>query len=246
MEISTLIGIAAFGGLIAIGIKTGQLPAVFLNWHGLGIVIGGLSAAALLNTPLSLLASSLRAVFDIFGPGPGGRRAESVAAVVSLCEAVRARGVVAFQEADPKAAGGYLATAAAAAGELNNPDLVAEVLRDEIANAFERRNEIVNVFRTMSILAPMFGLLGTLIGIVQVLRVMASPEQVGPAMAVAITTAFYGITLANGVCVPIAGKLRLRYIQEMRVRTMAAEGVVMILKGAVPMIVERRLRVYAD
>jgi chemotaxis protein MotA len=246
MDISTLFGLAAFGALIAVGITTGQLPAVFLNWHGLSIVVGGVTAAALLNTPIGLLASAFLSVFDIFGPGPGGRRAESVAAVVSLCEAVRARGIVAFQEADPQAAGGFLASAAGTAAELNNPEIVAEVLQNEISNAFERRNEIVNVFRTMSILAPMFGLLGTLIGIVQVLRVMASPDQVGPAMAVAITTAFYGIAMANGICVPIAGKLRLRYIQEMRVRMMAAEGVVMILKGAVPMIVERRLRSYAD
>jgi len=246
MDITTFFGLAAFAGLIAVGIATGQLPAVFLNWHGLSIVIGGVTASMLINTPRFLLVDAFLALGDVLRPGLRGRREEDVAAVLRLCEAVRARGIVAFQEADAEAAGGFLAAAARTAAELNNPDLVGDVLRDEVSSAFEHRNETVNVFRTLSILAPMFGLLGTLIGIVQVLRLISNPEQVAPAMAVAVTTAFYGIALANGVCVPVAGKLRLRYIAEMRVRMMAAEGVVMILKGAVPMIVERRLRAFAE
>ena len=93
-------------------------------------------------------------------------------------------------------------------------------------------------------LAPMFGLLGTLIGIVSVLRDLANPASVGASMAVAMTTAFYGISLANIFCVPVAGKLRSRNIEELQAKTMVAEGIVMMLRGTVPLVIERKLRSY--
>ena len=105
-------------------------------------------------------------------------------------------------------------------------------------------NEIANVYRTMGILAPMFGLLGTLIGIISVLKQLSDPESVGPAMGVAITSAFYGILLANMVCVPIAGKIRARIWLRVKLKSMILEGILEIMKGSIPLVVERRLQAY--
>ena len=100
--------------------------------------------------------------------------------------------------------------ASLAALEYNDSNFVKQVMEQEINQAADETNEIANVYRTMSILMPMFGLLGTLIGIIGVLRDLSNPENVGPAMGVAITSAFYGIFMANMICVPIAGKIRAR------------------------------------
>lgn len=244
MDITTFLGIAALGGIIGAGVYSGDLPSSFLNWHGLLIVLGGTASAMLVNTPLHHLVGSFGSLWVLvrgqrFSSGP-----ETIAAVVTLAEQVQARGISALQDADPAAAGGYLGQAAQAAIEYNNPELVEQILESEIRFAYSNHNEIVNVYRTASVLAPMFGLLGTLLGIVQVLKHIASPEQVGPAMAIAITTAFYGIALSNMICVPIAGKLRIRYMEEMRTKTLIAEGIVMMLRGTVPLVIQRKLQAY--
>ncbi|MEE8424541.1 MAG: MotA/TolQ/ExbB proton channel family protein, partial [Elusimicrobiota bacterium] len=86
------------------------------------------------------------------------------------------------------------------------------------------------------------GLIGTLIGIVQVLQQIADPSKVGPAMAIAITSAFYGIVLANIVFIPIAGKMRVRLWEKVKVKAMVIEGVTGMMKGTVPLVLERRLQ----
>ena len=126
------------------------------------------------------------------------------------CGAVPAKGLTALKEADPVIARGFLMRASLAALEYNDSNFVKQVMEQEINQAADETNEIANVYRTMSILMPMFGLLGTLIGIIGVLRDLSNPENVGPAMGVAITSAFYGIFMANMICVPIAGKIRAR------------------------------------
>ena len=128
--------------------------------------------------------------------------------------------------------------------EFKEPKYVQEVLEAELYCEMDHHNEIVNVYRTLSILFPMFGLIGTLIGIVDVLKQISNPEQVGPAMAVAITSAFYGISLANMFATPVAGKLRLKFLQEYLAKAVIVEGITEVLKGTVPVLVERRLEAY--
>ena len=106
--------------------------------------------------------------------------------------------------------------------------LAREILSQKIRQIRARHTEASNIFRTASILFPMFGLVGTLIGIVTVLKNISNPKNVGSAMAVALSTAFFGILAANLVCVPVAGKLRLRSLEEAMVKEIVAEGVLKI------------------
>lgn len=244
MDITTLVGMLAIAGLVYAGVWTGELPSTFLNWHGLLIVLGGTAGAMLLNTPVKLIFDALGSLWLLLTGGRYHANSRVVAAVVALAEQVQARGASALQEADAAVAGGYLNRAAQAASEYNKADLVEDILHNEIHQTYDQQNEVVNVFRTMAVIAPMFGLLGTLLGIVQVLKQIADPEQVGPAMGIAVTTAFYGIALANIVCLPVAGKLRIRYYQEMRAKTIVVDGIVMMMRGTVPLVIERKLRSY--
>jgi chemotaxis protein MotA len=241
MDITTVLGVVGTFFLIGVGIWKRELTGIFLNLHGVLVVIGGTLIATLLNTPSHYMRGALGAVLGLFVEPRFSKPAEIIPVMVQLSQQARTRGLSALGEVDPRIADGFLRKACQIALEHNDPKFVRRVLEDEINQAADFQNEITNVLRTMGIFSPMFGLVGTLIGIVQVLRDLTNPEQVGPAMAVAITSAFYGILFANLVCVPAAGKLRIRSWEELRAKSLVLEGVVEIMNGAIPMLVERRL-----
>ena len=231
-------------GMLTVGVSTGELPRSFLNWHAVIIVIVGTSAAILVNSPMKTAIEALFAGFSLFGGERYGDQRRIITAVAALAGQFQSRGIAALMEADPRVMKGYLNRAAKTAGECNDPEVFEQILENEINHGFDHQNEVINVYRTAGIVASMFGLLGTLLGIVRVLRQIANPQEVGPAMATAITTAFYGIALGNVFCVPIAGKLRIRYIQEKQAKALVAEGLGMMLRGSVPAVIERKLLSY--
>lgn len=241
MDITTVIGFLLLVALVIAGVRTGQLPAFFFNVHGLGIVLGGSLSALIFNTPLKELKLALRAGASIWGPDLFADEDAVIEPAVALAEQVRKRGAAAWRDIDSGVAGGLLAQAAAAAAMHNDPKIVEDILAGDANRAFDLANEAGNVYRTLAILAPMFGLLGTLVGIVSVLRQISNPEAVGPAMAVALTTAFYGISLANAVCIPVAGRIRARALHEHRARAIICESVVSALRGEPPVSLRSRL-----
>jgi len=241
MDLSTIGGVGGAILLITIGIMTGEVSSIFLNSHGIVIVFGGTFVAMMINTPLQYLAQTIREVIGLFRPDPYGSPERLIPDIVKLAEQVQGQGLAALRTVDGKLAGGFLQEAATTAIEYNNPEFVKKVLENEVNNGVDRSNEVINVVRTAGVLSPMFGLLGTLIGIVQVLKVIADPEKVGPSMAVAITTAFYGIAFANLVCIPVAGKMRVRLWEEVKMKAMVVEGIHGMMTGVVPLVLERRL-----
>lgn len=244
MDITTILGVAGAAGLLFAGFAGNQLSASLINLHGIVVVIGGTAVATLINTPLKYLTRAFYELGLIFRESDETSPEKLIPALVSLAEQSRMRGLAALKEADPLLAGGFLSRAATAALEYNDYNFVRQVLEQEINQSVDDMNEVANVYRTMGLMAPMFGLLGTLIGIIGVLKDLANPESVGPAMAVAITSAFYGIFLANMVCVPIAGKMRAKVWLEVRMKSMVLEGILEIMKGSMPLVVERRLQSY--
>ncbi len=244
MDLTTIAGVIGFIALITGGIVTDQLTVSLVNVHGVYVVFGGCLVAILINTPLKNLIRALKELGSLF-KGNGSSKPETmIPIIVELAEQCRMKGLSALRETDTQIADGFLNRAAFAALEYNDTQFVRQVLEQEINQVTDEINEAANVYRTMGVLAPMFGLLGTLIGIVWVLKDLANPENVGPAMAVAITSAFYGIFFANMVCVPIAGKINSRVWMDVKVKSMILEGILEIMKGSIPMVVERRLQSY--
>ncbi|MBU2575253.1 MAG: MotA/TolQ/ExbB proton channel family protein [Elusimicrobia bacterium] len=244
MDFSTILGLIALAALISLGIATDQITSSLVNLHGVGVVLGGTFVAMLINTPLKYLVKSVTELKSLMLDDETVHLQQALPVLVSLAEQCRMRGLSALRDADKNVANGFLARVADAALEYNDFNFVKQVMEQEINQAADDMNEVANVYRTMSILAPMFGLLGTLIGIIGVLKQLSDPENVGPAMGVAITSAFYGILLANMVCVPIAGKIRARIWLRVKLKSMILEGILEIMKGSIPLVVERRLQAY--
>ncbi|MCX5788047.1 MAG: MotA/TolQ/ExbB proton channel family protein [Elusimicrobia bacterium] len=245
MDTTTIFGLLAFAALAWSVSRGGQLFALLMNWHALAIVFGGTFAATLINTPARFLGDVLRAFASLLARPAFEATDEIVAAMVAMSEQARIRGLSVLRDPDPALVRGFLARSCQVCLEKNDPRFVRRVLEDQINRDFDHQNEITNVIRAMSVLAPMFGLVGTLIGIVEVLRQLSDPQQAGMAMGVAITSALYGILLANVLLVPAAGKLRIRAWQELLCKSLVMEGLLEIMEGTIPMQVERRLKALA-
>jgi chemotaxis protein MotA len=121
------------------------------------------------------------------------------------------------------------------------PQTIQEILETEISYIEERHSKGADICSTLGAFAPAMGMIGTVIGLVQMLQTMSDPSTIGPAMAVALLTTFYGAVLANLVFNPMAGKLRTRSKEEVLLKEMVMNGILSISKGENPRIIEEKL-----
>lgn len=248
MQLTSLIGFLAGVAVIGFGLALSHAASAFLSVHGVVIVLGGTMAAVIFHSEGKHLVGALKGLGRAFRRSPHPRPDELIPAMALLAEKAKLTSpAAALAGADAALADGYMGTAARIAQQnLQEPETVRSLLIRNVHAVKQETNEVVNVFRVASIMSPMFGLIGTLIGIIEVLRNITSPESVGLAMGTAITSAFYGITFANMVCVPIAGKLRGLSLREAESKMIVAEGVADIVKGEMPLVVEQRLWTLVD
>jgi chemotaxis protein MotA len=246
MDIMTIFGFMVLVLVIAASYFLGELPLVLFNFHAVLLVIGGTLIATMINTPKKYFLKAIKAFSLVFISGEYEDIYPAINHIVELSEKARKNGLKTLKEADENIANGFLKRACDAVVEYGDQNFVKNILEKEINQSFEELNEVSNVYRTMSLLSPMFGLIGTLIGIIGVLKDLSNPAAVGPAMAIAITSAFYGILLSNLLFVPVAGKIRAKAIMRLKLKEMILEGVLEIMKGSIPLMIERRMKTYAE
>jgi chemotaxis protein MotA len=124
--------------------------------------------------------------------------------------------------------------------------IVRDNLIKEIRFSRDRHATVSNVFRSAATYAPIFGLLGTLVGVVQVLMSLTDPRSIGASMAVAMTATFYGIFSANFMFLPVAGKLGVYSREEILLKQLIIEGIECIQQNEAPALTLRKLRSFAD
>jgi len=246
MDIMTLFGFMVLVLVIAASYFLGELPLVLFNLHAVLLVIGGTLIATMINTPKKYFLKAIKAFSLVFISGEYEDIYPAINHIVELSEKARKNGLKSLKDADEKIANGFLKRACDAVVEYGDQNFVKNILEKEINQSFDELNEVSNVYRTMSLLSPMFGLIGTLIGIIGVLKDLSNPAAVGPAMAIAITSAFYGILLSNLLFVPVAGKIRAKAIMSLKLKEMILDGIIEIMKGSVPIMIERRMKTYVE
>lgn len=247
MNISVWLG-AGIGAVLLVygGMGSGGASSL-VNSHGLVVVLGGTVTALLVSTPLGVLWDGVKAGLGLFLPDKFPSPAAAATELTRLARvAQEGGGLLALQGESPAFAEGFLSravTVSIAAGETSE---ARRVLEEDIRQRRIRRNEDQNIYRTAGLLAPMFGIMGTLVGMIQVLSKLSDPTKVGPAMALALSSAFIGIAVANALCIPIAGQLRLWAMRETLVYTIILEGVLQIALGKPPAVVELRVAGFLD
>jgi chemotaxis protein MotA len=218
-----------------------------MDAHGLVVVLGGAAAAMLISTPAAQLFDAFRAMSWVLNPRKLPSPEEVAAEIIRLSRRAHAQGgLLALRGESTDFADGFLQRSIAAAAACGETAAARQILELEVRRRRIARQEEANVFRTLGTLAPMFGLMGTLLGMLKVLTNMSEPTKLGPAMALALSSAFIGIGLANLFCVPMAGQIRLLSMREGQALEMMIEGVLAIAMNQPTYQVELRMGAYLD
>lgn len=238
MDFTTLVGFVVGFSLVVGAIALGGPMDIFINFPSMMIVLGGTFAATCVNFPPSVIFQSVAAGIKIFSSRHSTPN-EVVNSLVKLAELSRREGLLALEHI--KTDNATMKKACQLIADNADPDLIAETLRIEISSMKRRHATSQDVFKRMAIFAPAFGMIGTLIGLAQMLTRLQDPAAIGPSMAVAILTTFYGALLSNLIFLPVAGKLKSRSQQEALNLEIIFEGAKSILENNNPRFVYEKL-----
>ena len=238
MDFASLIGIISGISLIISAIFLSSDINNFMNTPGIMIVLGGTTAATLLTFPFRDVFSSFKAAFFVFRQEKQNPN-ESISMMLKLSTISRRKGLLALSGV--KTASPFLKRACNLIADSASEEMIRNALRNEIEAMKIRHFIIQDIFKKMAIYAPAFGMLGTLIGLIQMLSDLEDPTNIGPAMAIALLTTFYGSLLANMLFLPIAGKLRSRTLVEVLNLEIIFEGAISIVNNNNPLAVYERL-----
>jgi chemotaxis protein MotA len=238
MDLGTIFGLVIGFGLVALAMILGGGVMPFVDAQSALIVIGGTLAATMINQRLPYVVSGLKTAVQAF-IDRSSPKADLVPLIVELAAKARKEGLVALegeQIDDP-----FMARGVRLGVDGLSPELISETLQSELASIKQRHERGQQIFKFMSSTAPSMGLVGTIIGLVQMLKSLDDPDKIGPAMAVALLTTLYGALLAFLVFGPIAAKLANRTAEEVAVKKLAIAGVESILKGDNSMVIQSKL-----
>ena len=243
MDISTLIGILVAFGLVIISILMGGDGTWFLNYPSLMIVIGGTTGATLLSYPLSEVLGVFKVAKNVF-MHRSQVPAELIPLIIGFAKKARQEGILSFESQLKEIEDPFLIKGIQMAIDGMESSSIEDVMTTEIQYLEARHRLGSEIFTTMGTFAPAVGMLGTIIGLVQMLMQMEDPSQIGAPMAVALLTTLYGTLLAYLLFLPVAGKLKTRSRQEILVKEMVLEGVISIQSGDNHRIVEQKLKAF--
>lgn len=212
----------------------------FWDFHSVLITVGGTLAAVIVSFPLSRLKDLPRVTAIAFREREGDPVA-IIDSMVDLAEKARREGLLALEDSVSKAEDEFLKRGIQLIVDGTDPELVRDILETDLAYIEDRHKVGKSMYDAATAYAPAFGMIGTLIGLVQMLRTLDKPSTIGPAMSVALITTFYGAVIANLITGPIANKLALKSGAEIRLREMMLEGILSIQSGENPRIVEEKL-----
>ena len=241
MDLATLIGLFGAIGIILATIMMGGSAAVFINTPSLLIVLGGTTLVVMMKFSLKqFLGAGVVAVKAFVHKAPDPL--ELIAKAVELAQTSRQGGLLSLENAEVP--NEFMKTGINMIVDGHEPDMVRSVLTKDLTLTVQRHMTGKNIFKAIADVGPAMGMIGTLIGLVQMLAKMDDPKQIGPAMAVALLTTLYGAILANVIAMPVADKLGLRSDEERRSKTLIIDALMGILEGQNPKVIESMLQNY--
>ena len=231
MDISTILG-SIFGfGIVIAAMSMGGGLGWFINIPSAMIVLGGTFGAVLINYPMS----------DILRVAKVARNVFFEKKLLDMSKIARRDGILALEEKVKDVKDPFFAKGMMLMIDGIEPSTLSKILYTEVEYVEERHKVGAEIFTTMGNFAPAMGMVGTLIGLVKMLMQMEDPSAIGPAMAVALVTTFYGVILANLLFMPIAGKLKTRSVKELMIKELVINGILSVQSGDNPRVLEQKL-----
>ncbi|SES67577.1 chemotaxis protein MotA [Natronincola peptidivorans] len=243
MDIATIIGIVV--GLIFVisGILVNGELTIYFSVASILIVVGGTISATFVAYPLPKVLEAMKIASKAFS----NKETEPgiiISRVIGLANTARKEGLLALEEAAEEIEDTFLQKGVMLIVDGTDPELVRNLLETELAFIEERHKDGQGIFEAMGTFSPAFGMIGTLIGLINMLRTLDDPSTIGPSMAVALITTFYGSLLANLIFLPMANKLKLKSREEILRKEIMVEGLLSIQAGENPRIIEEKLKAF--
>jgi len=249
MDITTLIG--AIAGLLLIGfgilfrgsgLDIKQFLA-FYNFPSILITFGGAICATLVNYPLSQVVGVFKIVKKVFsetGVSAGG----IIEQFVSLSQKAKKAGFLVLEDDIKKMDNDFMRRGLQMVVDGQDADFIRNLMETEVAFLQERHKIGQEIFIALGTYSPAFGLIGTIIGLILMLKDLQDTAQIASGMAVALLTTFYGAMAAYLLFLPIAGKLKRRSEEEIFVKEVIIRGVLLLQSGVAPSVMEANLQAY--
>src|SRR6201987_1414660 len=242
MDIATSLGLGAGATVVAALMLMGGDLRMFVSDHAILIIFGGSFSATLIRFPLTAIFHGLPVGPEFAFTMRRTTQRELVDEIAALAEIARKQGPIGLEKVeieDPFLAKGIRFVA---------DGYDAEFIRDNLArdrdNFLSHLDEGQKIYRAGGDCAPAFGMIGTLIGMVQMFANMTDPSKLGPFMATALLATLYGAVVANLFCLPIADKLHGKLLDEAANRTLIIDGILMIRDSKSPALVREMLLAY--
>ncbi|MCR5526741.1 MAG: motility protein A [Lachnospiraceae bacterium] len=242
MDIGSVIGLIICLGLMLFGMGISSIPN-FIDIPSVLITFGGAFMATLaMNTVQSFLAGmgTFKIIFRMSTVKP----TEIIGQIIQLSNTARKEGLLSLEEAASNIEDPFMKKGIMLVVDGTDPELVRAIMETEMDAIEGRHKEAKGFWENLGGMGPAWGMIGTLIGLVKMLQDLSDPNSIGPSMAVALLTTFYGSLLSNWICTPVATKLDRRNQEEMAVKGIQVEGLLSIQAGENPRVIEEKLKSY--
>ena len=241
MDKATLAGLfLGLGGIIVgLMLEGGNLGQVLQPTAAM-IVFGGTLGAILIQFPLNVVLNAFRRLAHIFFE-PGDNARTSIEILVKYAVQARREGIVSLDKELPNIQDPFMRRAVMLAVDGTEPQELRKIMEFELDSQEEKDEKIPLVFESAGGFSPTIGIIGAVLGLIQVMQHLDKIEEVGKGIAVAFVATIYGVGAANLFFLPTAGKLKIRVRDEQVIREMTLEGVISILEGMNPRMLEAKL-----
>jgi chemotaxis protein MotA len=238
MDIATVVGLVLAALAILGSIMSGGSLTIFIDVPSVLVVGGGVIAATFIKWPLEAVLTLVNIFMkSLFFTNADPK--ETIEKIEELAQTARRESVFALEKVPIEDS--YLKKAVMLAADNRPPEVIASILQLEIDAMEDRHGKGIEIMSGIGADGPAMGMIGTLIGLVQMLQNLSDPSAIGPAMAVALLTTFYGAVLANVVALPIANKLKIRSKMEATKMNIVIAGVLGIVAGENPRVIREKL-----
>jgi len=241
VDLATLVGLIGAFVIVISAMAMGGSVLTFVNIPSMLMVFGGTLFAILMKYPMSQFLAAFTVAgksfkFSLTPPE------EIIIEVVDIADAARKGGLLSLE--GKEVSNDFLQQGITLLVDGHDPDVVKGMLTKDMKEAIGRHMVGAGLWQQVGDVAPAMGMIGTLVGLVQMLSAMDDPKSIGPAMAVALLTTLYGAMIANMIALPIADKCRLRAEEEARVKSMIIDALVAIQAGQNPRVIQQLLKTY--
>lgn len=245
MDIASILGLIFCIGMVIMGIITGDDGVAALNnfieYKSALITFGGAFASTMIFYSIKDFVNSLKA-FKIVLKAPENKDTETIKNIIDLSNVARKEGLLALEEAANDLEDEYLKKGILLVVDGTDPELVRAIMETDMMCVENRHKKVIGFYEALAAMGPAWGMIGTFIGLINMLKNLSDISSVGPNMSVALITTFYGSMLANWIATPIAAKLKYNNDLEIMLKEVTIEGLLSIQAGENPRVIEEKLK----